>query len=374
MLISFACGVGNGFGRFAFPLLMPAMRRELLSSYGSAGFVGTANVGAYLLGTIGVLVASVRIEAAQILKVGLGFSVVGMFLLATAKGLPQLAIGMLCAGAGGAAIFVPAPGILRSIVPLSKRGLAVGAVNGGIGLGMVLATLLSRWRGEENWRQVWFSLGCVSVVVLLATLVWLHPPSVVTGVRPRLAALRSAPRWQPYLAGYVLFGFGYIAFITYLPAALRDGAGFSPRHAANAFLALGLGVSVGGVALGRLSDIFGRRVGIAVGYGGASLCPVLALTYREPWAWLSALAFGMLFCGAVAAVAAHAADVLAPQDVSPGFAVVTIGFGLAQAIGPQLGGWLIDRTGGFAATYMAASATLALAAILALFLPRRAPN
>ena len=376
LLVALAGGSGNGFGRFAFPVLLPAMKRELLSSYGSAGFVGTANVAAYLLGTIAVLVVSLRRPADQILKVGLMLSVVGMFVLATAQGLPQLALGMLCAGAGGASIFVPAPGLLRAVVPPQRRGLALGVVNAGIGLDMVLAAVLSRlfnhWWGEGSWRWVWAVMGGLSLVVLLANLLLLHPPRVVSTVRPRLSALRQAPGWLPYLAGYVLFGFGYIAFITYLPAALRDGAGFSPAHASNAFVGLGVGVTVGGVGLGRFSDRFSRKAGLLVGYSGCALCPLLLLSYREPWALGSALAFGVLFSGAVAVVATYLVDVLDPQDVSPGFAAVTIGFSLAQAIGPQLGGLLIDRTEGFGTTYLAAAAALGAAAMLTLLLPGRA--
>lgn len=366
--MALASGVGNGFGRFAFPVLLPAMKEELLSSYGSAGFVGTANVAAYLLGTMAVLVASLRRPADQILKVGLVASVVGMFLLATAQGLPQLALGMLCAGAGGAAIFVPIPGLLRAVVPPERRGLAVGAVNAGIGVDMVAATLLAR---VLDWRAVWAVMGGLSVVVLAANLLWLQLPRVVASVRPQLSALRAAPRWLPYLAGYVLFGFGYIAFITYLPAALREGAGSSAGHAANAFVGLGVGVTVGGVALGRFSDRFGRRAGLLAGYGGCAACPFLLLTYREPWTLLAALAFGVLFSGAVAVVATYLVDTLPPQDVSPGFAAVTLGFGLAQAVGPQVGGWLIDHSGGFWATYYAAAAALAAGAALTLLLPRR---
>lgn len=375
--IAMAAGVGQGFGRFVFPALLPAMKADLLRSYGSAGFIGTANVAAYLLGAIIVMVLSVRLPAATILKGGLALSMTGMFTLATAQGLPQLVVGMLFTGCGGAAIWVPSPGIVGTLVGPERRGTAIGLVNAGIGVAIVFGTQLARfsprWWGDGAWRWVWVIQGCTSVVVLVFALITVHPTAVAVTARPRLSALRHASGWLPYTAGYFAFGFGYIITITYTVSALRDGSGFSPAHAANVYALLGLGTVGGGLLLGRLSDRIGRRNTIVVGYASSALCPLLLLSGREPLVALAALGFGVVFSGSVSVVAAYLADHARPGEFGPAFAAATVAFSLAQAFGPQVGGALVDATDGFGVTMGLSAAVLALAAAFAVATPRDRP-
>ncbi len=116
VLVTVAVSVAQGFGRFVFPALLPAMKRDLLGSYRAAGFLGTANVAAYLVGALLVMVVSLRRPAHHILIGGLALSTLAMVLLATAQELAQLVAGMALAGLGGAAVFIPAPGIVGSVV------------------------------------------------------------------------------------------------------------------------------------------------------------------------------------------------------------------------------------------------------------------
>jgi predicted MFS family arabinose efflux permease len=175
----------------------------------------------------------------------------------------------------------------------------------------------------------------------------------------------------PYTAAYFAFGFGYIVTITYTVASLRDGAGFSPAHAANVYALLGVGTIGGGLLLGRLSDRVGRRNAMVVGYGLSALCPLLLLSGREPWVAVASLGFGVVFSGSVAVVAAFLADRARPGEFGPAFALATVAFGAAQALGPQVGGALIDHTDGFTATLGVSALALAAAALIALAIPRR---
>jgi predicted MFS family arabinose efflux permease len=375
-LVTLASGIGNGFGRFTFPALLPAMKLDVLGSYSAAGFIGTANVGAYLLGALLVMVVSLRRPPHQILVAGLACSTVGMFVLAAAQSLLQLSLGMTLAGIGGASIFIPSPGIVGAVVPANRRGFTVGLVNAGIGAATVLGTQLARfspdWWGPHGWRWVWAILGVLSLATFVAVLVLLRPATTGTVAAPRLAALREAPGWLPYTVGYFLFGFGYIIVITYTVASLREEGGFAVGHAANVYAGLAVGIAVGGIVLGRLSDRVGRRLAMLVGYAGTALCPLAMLVHREPLASLAAVAFGVLFSGSVAVVATYLTDVVDRADFGPAFAAVTIAFSLAQAAGPQVGGTLRDHTGSFAATFLVSAASLGGATLAAAVLLRTA--
>jgi predicted MFS family arabinose efflux permease len=166
-----------------------------------------------------------------------------------------------------------------------------------------------------------------------------------------------------YLAGYFLFGFGYIVIITYAVAALRDDGGFSAGHAANDYALLGVGTVFGGLVLGRLSDRTSRRLAMGLGYGLSGLCPLLLLTAQEPLVGAAALVFGALFSGSVVVVAAYLADHVAPAEFGAAFGTATVAFGAAQALGPQVGGSLADHTGSFTLTFVVGSAALLAAAL-----------
>ena len=52
LLICVSASVGHAFGRFSYGVLLPAVRDDLGISNTLAGFIGGANVGAYLVGTL----------------------------------------------------------------------------------------------------------------------------------------------------------------------------------------------------------------------------------------------------------------------------------------------------------------------------------
>lgn len=377
-----AAAVAQAFGRFTYALVLPAVQADLLGSYAVAGLLGTLNVAGYLLGTALVTVTSTRSEPATLIRIGLVGSTVGLALAAVAPSAVALAVGMTVAGVGGAFIWVPAPGLVGSVVSPERRGLAVGVVGSGIGVGIVFASQLAgavrRAAGDEAWRQVWAVEAGLAVVVLVAALVWLRPPPVAAGgASVRVSALREVPGWVGLTVGYASYGLTVSLYMNYVVAALEDDAGFSPGHAASVFAALGVAMAVGGVLVGRLSDRTGRRLALITAYATMAACPLLVLTGREPWALLSAVAFGIAMSGIPTVIAAHLSDTLHPRAFAAAFGALTLAFGVAQVVGPQLGGWLASRTGSFTVAFSVAAAAGAVGALASRDLPRptrRAPT
>jgi MFS family permease len=75
--------------------------------------------------------------------------------------------------------------------------------------------------------------------------------------------------------------------------------------------------------------------------------------------------------GAPAVLAAHLADSLEPRRFAAAFGAVTLVFGLAQLVGPQLGGWIADGTGSFTPAFLVAAAAALGAAVASATLPGR---
>ena len=121
LLVALASAVAQAFGRFSYALLLPAINRDLLGSYAVAGLIATANVTAYLLGTLAVSTLSRRARPAALIQAGLACSALGLALLTRADGAGELSVGLTLTGIGGAFIWVPAPGLAGSVVRSSWR-------------------------------------------------------------------------------------------------------------------------------------------------------------------------------------------------------------------------------------------------------------
>jgi predicted MFS family arabinose efflux permease len=372
-----ACGVAQGFGRFTWALVLPALDRTLLHSYSLAGLLGTANVGAYLAGTIGVSLVATRHPPERLMCTGLALSATGLALLAVAPGLPALLLGMVLTGFAGALIWIPAPGLAGAIVGEGRRGFAIGVMGAGIGAGIVfaseLAAVVHRVSGEDAWRQIWVVEAAIAVATLAAAFRWLRPARPLeTAPRPfRISVLRDVPGWKGITAAYAAYGLGYSLYMSYVVAALEEDAGFSAAHASAVYALVGVAVVFGGMLLGRLSDRIGRRPTLVWGFVVKAGCAALVLVGAEPWAVVSAVLFGLVMSGLGSVVAAYVADHLDPRSFGTAFGVVTSAFGVAQLLGPQLGGWLADSTGSFTAAFVVSSAAALAGAACSATLPRR---
>ena len=377
LLVALASAVAQAFGRFSYALLLPAIDRDLLGSYAVAGLVATANVLAYLLGTVAVSALSRRARPAALIKAGLACSALGLGLLSGAGGAGGLAVGLTLTGVGGAFIWVPAPGLAGSVVRPSRRGAAIGVAGSGIGGGIVVASALTYGLraagGDASWRTVYLVETAVAVLVLLLCLLLLRPaPHRDDDTPVRTGALRRVPGWIGLTGGYAAYGLAYSVYTSYLVTALEDDAGFSAGHASAVYTLVGVGLVAGGVVLGPLSDRWGRGRTLVAGYLAMAGAILLVPLGTEPLASASALLFGLTMSGLPAVIAAVLSDTLTPREFAGAFGRCTLAFGLAQLAGPPLGGYLAEAAGGFLVPFLLAGLVAAAGALLSVDVVRAA--
>ncbi len=372
-LVAAGAIVAQAFGRFTYGVLLPAIRNDLDHSNTVAGLLGTLNVTAYLLGTIAVASASSRIRLLPIFRLGFAFSLSGLALAVVSPNAAVLGIALFVMGIGGAFIWIPSPGIASSAVPGENRGVAVGSIGAGIGLGIVFAGQLSRVlrdrSGDSAWREVYLvELSIGICVVALVLLLLRHRQDGVAGTTGAdlvgLSVLRTMPGWIPLTASYSAYGFSYLLAISFLTSRLEDDAGYSEGLAATMFGVVGIGTVFGGLTLGLLADRFGERVTMTIGFTafaaaiGAILTGVIALVA------LGALGLGLMFGGLAAVTASYVVRNTTPERFGPSYAAATFAFGVSQMLSPQVGGLLADVTGSFTIVF-ALSAGFALCGAIA---------
>jgi MFS family permease len=103
-------------------------------------------------------------------------------------------------------------------------------------------------------------------------------------------------------------------------------------------------------------------------------CPLLVLVGREPWAGASAILFGIMMSGLGSIVAAYVRDHMTEGAFAPAFGAITLFFGAAQLVGPELGGLLAEQSGGFHWAFLVSGMAAFFGAIASATLERNDPD
>ncbi|MGB7420285.1 MAG: YbfB/YjiJ family MFS transporter [Comamonas sp.] len=378
--LSLGAAISLGITRFAYALLLPVMRDDLAWSYTLAGAMNTVNAAGYLAGALMTPLLMRRLGTAAVLLWGAALASVFMALSGFFIEAHPLLLQRFLAGVASAYVFISG-GLLAarigSRVP-RQAGLVLGIYYGGVGTGIALSTLaipllLAAARSAPHgWRWAWWGLAGLCV---LATLVLLWPARLLPeqelsthAGQSRKADLTQKLPWlamAPMLAGYTLFGVGYIGYMTFVIALLRD-QGASGTAVTVFYTLLGLAVIASARIWARLLDK--ARGGGALALlnallGVATLLPVL--TRAWPVVLASGLLFGAVFLSLVASTTAFVRHNLPESQWAAGISAFTILFALGQIVGPTVVGWIADGEGGLAHGFIYSAAALWLGALVA---------
>jgi predicted MFS family arabinose efflux permease len=375
--MALGAAISLGITRFAYGLLLPAMRQDLGWSYALAGAMNTANAMGYFLGALACPWLMRRLGPSPLLVAGAflasAFMVGSGFVTQTEGLLAQ----RLLAGIASALVFV-AGGLLAARLGArdpARSGLLLGIYYGGTGLGIVLSSLLvpvaleSMQAALHGWRWAWWGLGALCLVFSLV-LVW--PARVMAAwVVPTTAAgaLPVTFGWRPFgygLAGYTLFGVGYIGYMTFVVALLRSH-GRSTTEITVFYALLGVAVMASSRIWARLLDRYsdGRPLSLLNALLGlATLMP--ALTQAWPLVLLSGVLFGAVFLSVVASTTALVRHNLPQSAWGLGISAFTTVFAAGQILGPTVVGWIADGAGGLERGLVFSACALWVGAALAL--------
>lgn len=354
--------ISQAFGRFTYALVLPSVQRDLEISYTLAGTLGTLNLAAYLLASVGVAWLSTRAAPDRIMRMGIGFCVIGLAGMWWSPNLAAVVAAMALTGAAGASIWIPAPAVSSSLVPPERRALAIGTIGTGIGLGFVSAGWVARAVGGD-WRAVYRFETLVAIATAVLIWIFLRVPAEAESRPPSLRALSLIPRWRHLLATYGAFGLSMSLFVNYFVARLEEDSGYPTEITALVFAGFGVASIFGGPLYGALSDRTGRGSALQLGYASMAGASLLLLVGSGPWPWLAAVSFGLAFAGIPATTAAYLRDHLSARELGSAFGVITLSFGVGQLLAPQLGGYLGETLGSFTTVFLVAAAVSGIGAV-----------
>lgn len=374
LILALAPAIGLGIGRFAYSLVLPDMRDTLGWSYSTAGFMNTVNAIGYLAGALGAAAFVRRFGLFRSVMIGAIACVASLAICALSANLLLFSFGRLLSGLG-AALIVVGGGALAATIAQSKPAQSAFLISlfyTGPGIGLIISGLMSPFLlqgfGPGSWWIVWIALTAITTLMIIPVL--LNPidtPATAASETPAAVPLKPVAL---YLTGYFLFGAGYIAYMTFLIAYVRDAGG---NAAAQSLIWCLIGLA--GCAapwlwrgLTERSNGGGGITAILVAVTTAGTVIALLGTSTLLLA-LSAFIFGSAFFSVTTATTAFARLNYPPAAWPKAIGIITIMFSLGQALGPFATGAITDATGSLTYALYLSAAALVLGGVLCALQP-----
>lgn len=277
---------------------------------------------------------------------------------------------------------------------IRHKGLAVGLVVAGLGLGtVVIPPLVERSMAAFGWRIAAAGLGVlVWLVFLAAALIFRRDPSdlglkplgasgetngpgdgrnVNPGADPAFTmsqALADRAFWILF-AVHGLWVIGMAMTMVHLvPHALVLGQ--SPGRAALMLSVIGAMSVIGRVALAVVTDRLGsKRSLITLLAFQAGTMVLLAGAGGAGSLWLFTLLYGFSYGGLAAIFPLATSEYFGLKAMGSIFGMILLGATMGGTVGPVLAGYIFDLAGGYRPAFLCGAASMALGAVLPLLMP-----
>jgi len=364
--------VTNGFARFAYGLILPAMKSEMGWSYAQAGWLNTANAMGYIAGAILTMLLIRHISPSRLFAVGLVATTLALLATGLHAALWWQTLWRIIAGVVGAMSFSTAGALTAGLFQGDPRrnALAIAILFGsGGGLGIVLAgaalpLMLDAW-GPASWPMGWIVIGAISLSFVplgLWSAFQLRAP-VQSQISPVPLPVR---RILPEIAGYAGFGLGYIVYLTFLSAWMTEQAA-SAGFIAFVWVVLGVSICLSPLVWRPILSRYASGLPLALILTGIAIGSALPVILPSgPVLLVSAVVFGLSVFMAPGAVTSFTRQNLPPESWGRAISLFTVVFAVAQTAGPYGAGLVGDLTGNIGISLLVASALLLLGAAIAL--------
>ena len=356
-----------GFGAaYSFAAFFTSLRDEFDASRGDVSLVFA--ITGFLYFTLGAVSGTVadRIGPRRVSLAGVALIAAGLLLASQAQALWQVyltySIGV---GVGVGLIYVPTVGAVQRWFTV-RRGMASGIAVSGIGVGtLIMPPLAAVLIDATSWRWTYFALAMAALAAGTVAALFLEHSPARRGLQPEGATVTaSAPATPPqgfdtraairtrtfgllYASGFSTSVGLFIPFAHLVPYGKDHGlSGF-----AGAWLVglIGLGSSVGRLALGGMADRLGRRRSLMGSYGGMGIALLWWLAATDFWSLaIFAVVFGLAYGGFVALLPALTTDYYGPRNAGGIIGILYSSAGFGTLIGPVLAGAIYDARGSYA--------------------------
>lgn len=243
----------------SYSTILTLIKKDLSLSYMMSGALTSFYFIGYTMGQIPWGFLTDRYGSKRIMSLSLLGTAVASIICGWAKDISQILALRFFAGLLGAGLFVPSVKLISQWYPPNERGAALGVLNIGGSIGLILASWLPPYLSISwGWRGVLFILGIIGL--LSAGIAYVSLKDRATGFSKSdcdlLKTFRYSSFWVLAFLQFIRLG-AYYTFIAWFPIFLQEEAGLDLVDAGFVFSLF----SISGMISNPLGGFFSDRVG-----------------------------------------------------------------------------------------------------------------
>ncbi len=276
---------------------------------------------------------------------------------------------------------------------VSKRGLAVGIVVAGIGMGTVVMSPLARYLiAAYEWRLSYIIIGLLAWLIVIPAALFLRRSPEEKGLPSGKAevtaieagnskvategdnlasaggfSLRGAMRTRAFwvLLGLIILWSICLQMIMIHIYPHATDLGIPGKVAVTFLMVIGLSSIIGRLAMGAVSDRLGGRSALAISLVLLALAVFWLLQVTDIWMfYLFAGVFGFAYGGCVPQLPIIAGELFELRSIGAIIGVQMLGVAIGGAIGPLLGGIVFDVTGSYQIAFLVSGISIIFTLVL----------
>ena len=342
-----ALTIAVGIGRFSYTPILPYMISELNLTTTEAGLIASSNYLGYLLGSLIPIFPQFPKNIRSIFIYSIFISIISLFAMGLTNTFEIFILIRFIHGVFSAFVLILGTSLIVSHVQKKGKIFLGTAHFSGVGLGMALSAIVVSYLGFLNfkWDELWFSIGILAIILSFQIIKF--TPIQKAEVKYNLKSKHKTNLGFSLITiSYGLYGFGYVAFGTFISTMSRLTPGLEKTEPFVWFV-----VGITGIPSVFFWNWFGSKIGNDIGLFLANLILGLGVLFsvlinNEFGIFLSCILFGISF------VPITSMCLLEGQKRFSGSfivstAILTFSFSIGQMIGPYLSGLLTDYYGSF---------------------------
>ena len=361
LFINYAVQLGYG-------VILPEMIRALNFSRTAGGTIFNAYLIIYIALTPITGYLADRLGARRVITVSALILGVGAVMMGTVQSLWMACLVYAIVGIGATGMWIPIIALVQRWFAPARRGLALGILSVGYGLGLAAVGAGFPWIvNHYSWRYAWFLLGFLALGMVMINGLFLRTDPTATGTQPwglkrssenpdvhsgpsndsiRIQSiLKDRQFWQ---IGFSYFAICYSlhAFTTFM-IDFGGQIGLSIEKASFIATVHGLGQVVGVLVILPLSDYLGRKKTILISNALVTLSLIGIAMTGDSWRMLYLLVgcFAIFYGATFPLYGACAGDYFPKKIIATVAGAWTPFFGLGAITAHWVTGWMRDTIG-----------------------------
>ena len=374
--------------RLGYGVVLPEMIKDLSLSRTAGGTIFNAYLFSYIILTPITGYLTDRFGARYVITTCAFILGVGVFLMGTIESLWTACLFYTIVGLGSTGMWTPIITVVQRWFAPNRRGLALGILSTGYGLGFATMGVVFPWIVNQfSWRYSWYFLGTGALLMIVANGLLLRSDPASAGYLPwgqKEGSLLteeekgSHPKREPFsnvfksstfwLIGLSYFSIAYSLYgiTTFMVDYAHNQVGLPFEKASFLATIHGICQVVGVLTVLPLSDYIGRKRTIIISNSFITICLAGILLYGSSWVMLSVLV-GILavFYGVIWPMyGACAGDYFPKEVMGTVIGAWTPFYGLGAILVHWVSGVLRDSTGSYGYSFAINTVMAAVAVLL----------